>query len=87
MRSMMLAATAALALSGAAYAQAPATTTAKTTTAQGGMMKTSRTTATAGKPRTAASIACSGQADAKGVHGKDRSKFMSACKKAAKTGK
>lgn len=31
------------------------------------------------KPRSAASIECSKQADAKGLHGKDRKKFRSAC--------
>ena len=36
------------------------------------------------KPRTAASLECSKEADAKGVHGKERKKFMSECKKAAK---
>lgn len=36
------------------------------------------------KPRTAASIECSKEADTKGVHGKERKKFMSDCKKAAK---
>ena len=36
------------------------------------------------KPRTAASIECSKEADTKGVHGKERKKFMSECKKAAK---
>ena len=35
------------------------------------------------KPRTAASLECSKEADAKSVHGKDRKKFMSNCKKAA----
>jgi hypothetical protein len=35
------------------------------------------------KPRTAASLQCSKDADAKGVHGKERKKFMSDCKKAA----
>ena len=35
------------------------------------------------KPRTAASLECSKEADAKGVHGKERKKFMSECKKAA----
>ena len=32
---------------------------------------------------TAASIECSKQADAKGLHGKERKKFRSDCKKAA----
>ena len=36
------------------------------------------------KPRTAASLECSKEADTKGVHGKERKKFMSTCKKAAK---
>jgi psiF repeat len=35
------------------------------------------------KPRTAASLECSKEADTKNVHGKDRKKFMSECKKAA----
>jgi hypothetical protein len=39
----------------------------------------------ASKPRTAASLECSKQADEKGIHGrKDRHKFMSQCKKDAK---
>ena len=36
------------------------------------------------KPRTAASLECSKEADTKNVHGKERKKFMSECKKAAK---
>jgi len=36
------------------------------------------------KPRTAASLECSKEADTKGVHGKERKKFMSECKKAVK---
>jgi phosphate-selective porin len=35
------------------------------------------------KPRTAASLECSKEADTKGVHGKERKKFMSECKKGA----
>ena len=34
--------------------------------------------------RTAASIECSRQADAKGLHGKPRKKFRSSCLRAAK---
>ena len=37
----------------------------------------------AAKPRTAASLECSKEADAKGLHGKERKKFRSECKKAA----
>jgi len=36
------------------------------------------------KPRSAASLECSKEANTKGVHGKDRKKFMSECKKTAK---
>ena len=35
------------------------------------------------KPRTAASLECSKEADDKSLHGKERKKFMSECKKAA----
>jgi len=35
------------------------------------------------KPRTAASLECSKEADAKGLHGKERKKFRSECKKTA----
>ena len=37
----------------------------------------------ADKPRTAASLECSKEADAKGLHGKERKKFRSECKKGA----
>ena len=36
------------------------------------------------KPRTPESMACSKEADEKSLHGKDRKKFMSQCKKDAK---
>ena len=35
------------------------------------------------KPRTAASLECSKEADAKGLHGKERKKFRSECKAGA----
>jgi len=38
------------------------------------------------KERTAESMECSKQADAKGLHGKERKKFRSECKKEAKGG-
>ena len=38
------------------------------------------------KERTAKSIECSKQADAKGLHGKERKKFRSECIKTAKAG-
>ncbi len=39
------------------------------------------------KPRSAESLECSKQADAKGLHGKDRKKFRSDCMKEAKGAK
>jgi hypothetical protein len=82
MRSMIFAAVATLALAAAAAHAAPPTVTASTTATKAGVTTTSKTTVKGAKPRTAVSLACSGQADAKGVHGKDRTKFMSSCKKA-----
>jgi hypothetical protein len=35
------------------------------------------------KPKTAESLECSKEADAKGLHGKERKKFRSECKKSA----
>jgi len=49
---------------------------AKSDTAAAPMAKTS-------KPRSAESLECSKEADAKGLHGKERKKFRSECKKAA----
>lgn len=40
--------------------------------------------AAASKPRTSQSLACSKEADAKGLHGKERKTFRSKCKKDAK---
>ncbi|MGC1302593.1 MAG: PsiF family protein [Caulobacteraceae bacterium] len=66
----------------AAPAAAPASTAAPMAA------RTTHTSSTAtthgGKPRTAESIDCSKQADAKGLHGNDRKKFRSSCVKAAK---
>jgi invasion protein IalB len=42
--------------------------------------------AKAPKVHTAASLECSKEADAKGLHGKERKKFRSECKKSAATG-
>jgi psiF repeat-containing protein len=62
-----------------AFAQttAPTTPAPAATAAPAAKMK-------AEKPRTAASLECSKEADTKGVHGKERKKFMSDCKKTAK---
>lgn len=79
---LLVTAAASLMLAGSAFAQtatpgAPATPSAKTAPAKAETPK-------AAKPeRTAASLECSKQADAKGLHGKDRKKFRSECKKDA----
>jgi CelD/BcsL family acetyltransferase involved in cellulose biosynthesis len=58
-------------LTGSAFAQTPAP--APATTPATAAKK-------AEKPRTAASLECSKEADAKGLHGKERKKFRSQCK-------
>ncbi|HEX7792680.1 MAG TPA: PsiF family protein [Afipia sp.] len=64
-----------LLLAGSAFAQS--TTPAPTAPA-------AKTAPAKAKPeRTAASLECSTQADAKGLHGKERKKFRSECKKNA----
>lgn len=77
---ILVAAAASLMLAGSAFAQtaAPATPApaAKTAPAKAEAPK-------AKSERTAASLECSKQADAKGLHGKERKKFRSECKKTA----
>ena len=90
MRLMLCAATAVL-LSSTAFAQIPLAggrvshTTAQATDATT-VSTTMKTPKAAPKPRTAASLQCSKDADAKNVHGKPRKAFMSQCKKAAGKG-
>jgi hypothetical protein len=89
--ALSLAAAAVLAAAPALAAQAPAAAPAKTVvttpTKTGGATTASKTTVKGGPvPRTAASLACSKQADAQNIHGKARHKMMSACKAAAKKG-
>ncbi|MBN8970465.1 MAG: PsiF family protein [Xanthobacteraceae bacterium] len=70
-------AVAALLLAGPASAQSTAPATAPAA-------KTAPATTTAPKAKTersAVSLECSKQADAKGLHGKERHKFRSTCKK------
>jgi hypothetical protein len=76
-------AVASLLLSSSAFAQmtTPATPAPAAKTAPAPKMAPAAKKAE--KPRTAASLQCSKDADAKGVHGKERKKFMSECKKAA----
>lgn len=61
--------------SGWAQTTVPSAKTAPTT-------KTMSAEKNAEKPRTKVSLQCSKDADAKGIHGKERKKFMSRCKKA-----
>ena len=79
---------ASLLLMGSAFAQttAPATPApaAKTAPAKAEpATKMAPAEKKAAKPRTAASLECSKEADAKGLHGKERKKFLSECKKGA----
>jgi hypothetical protein len=73
-----LAALVSLFLAGPALAQnaAPAKTDTKTDTAAPADKKMA-------KPRSAESMECSKEADAKGLHGKERKKFRAECKKDA----
>jgi hypothetical protein len=64
-------------LIGGAFAQTPAPA------AKDAAPKADTKMAKEAKPRTAESLECSKQADAKGLHGKERKKFRSECKKSA----
>lgn len=84
--SLATAAFASLMLIGAASAQAPATSGQKMAPASKmAPADDSKADSKAEKPRTAASLECSKQADAKGLHGDARRKFRSECKKSVKT--
>jgi hypothetical protein len=80
--SSRLAATAvaSLFLMGSALAQTPAPSTAPAASSP-----PAATTTTAKKPRSAFSMECSKEADAKGLHGKERKKFRKDCVRAKKT--
>jgi hypothetical protein len=75
-RAAGLALAASLLLAGSAFAQTPSPAASPAPAA------TSKST----KPRSAASLECSKEADAKGLHGKERKKFRSECKAQAKSG-
>ena len=75
-RAAGLALAASLLLAGSAFAQTSAPAAAPAAPSA------SKST----KPRSAASIECSKEADAKGLHGKERKKFRSECKAQAKGG-
>ncbi len=68
---------ASLLLAGSAFAQTPAPAPAAAPAAAAAKAATA-------KPHTAASVECSTEADAKGLHGKERKKFRSQCKADAK---
>jgi hypothetical protein len=78
-------AVASLLLIGAASAQTAAPAKPEATKSEAAKSEATKSEATkkAEKPRTAASLECSKEADAKGLHGKERRKFRSECKKAA----
>jgi hypothetical protein len=69
---------ASLLLMGSAFAQTPAPATPAPAAKMAPAEKKAE------KPRSAASLECSKEADTKTLHGKERKKFMSECKKAAK---
>ncbi len=75
------AAIATLFLAGTAFAQTPAPATSAAPAAKTAAPKA--TEAKAKPERTAESKECSAQADAKGLHGKERKKFRSECKRDA----
>lgn len=72
-------AVASLLLMGSAFAQTTAPAAAPAATPAPKMAPEKK----AEKPRTAASLECSKEADDKGLKGKERKKFRSECKKAA----
>jgi invasion protein IalB len=76
---MAVVAVASLLLAGPAFAQATAAPAAKTETAPAA----DKAAPTDKKAHSAASLECSKQADEKSLHGKERKKFRSECKKAA----
>ena len=71
---------ASLMLIGAASAQTPAAPAAAPA-AKAAPADTKATATKTAKPRTEISLECSKQADAKGLHGKERHKFRAECKK------
>lgn len=87
MSKTLIVACASLLLAGSAFAQTPAPATGTAPTAKSAPAKsapaTSAKPATAKPERSAVSLDCSKQADAKGLHGKERKKFRSACKRDA----
>jgi hypothetical protein len=77
----VIAAVASLMLIGAASAQSPAPAPTTQSTPAEKMAPAAKTDAKTAKPRTEVSLECSKQADAKKLHGEERRKFRSSCKK------
>lgn len=74
---------AAMLMAGPAEAQTDASSRTAATTGSARVAPTTKTTKTdVPVQRTAKSLACSKQADARGLHGTSRKHFMSTCKKA-----
>ena len=71
---------ASLFLMGSSFAQTPAPSTAPAAS-----HPPAAATTTTKRPRSAASMECSKEADAKGLHGKERKKFRKDCVRAKKT--
>jgi hypothetical protein len=80
-KTLMLSALVVLIGSSAAFAQAPAATTTKPAAAQPAPAAKAATDKPADADKKAISKACSDQATAKGLHGKERKTFRSECKK------
>ncbi len=78
--SLFAAAVSSLLLAGPVLAQSSTAPAAKTDTAAPADAMTKK----ASKPRSAASLQCSKDADGKGLHGKERKTFMKQCKMDAK---
>jgi hypothetical protein len=84
MSRTLIAACASLLLAGSAFAQTPAPATGAAPAAKSAPAKSTSAKPAAAKPeRSAVSLDCSKQADAKGLHGKERKKFRSQCKRDA----
>lgn len=87
MSRTLVAACASLLLAGSAFAQTPAPATGTAPAAKSAPAKSAPAASTkpaaAKPPRSAVSLDCSKQADAKGLHGKERKKFRSDCKRDA----
>ena len=81
MRNLLVAALIGTVTAGAVFAQTASPPAKSTTPPQATAKAPAPPKATADKPRTAESLECSKQADAKGLHGNARRSFRTKCKK------